>query len=82
MLRSDKGRKYLIGSSTYFKSFAAISNLQMLSLSKIQTIMDNSSGFGLFFEWIGLPSLNPMQNQMLDLKFLVSTEFGEEEDLE
>ena len=54
----------------------------MLSLSKIQTIMDNSSGFGLFFEWIGLPSLNPMQNQMLDLKFLVSTEFGEEEDLE
>ena len=54
----------------------------MLSLSQKQTIMDNSSGFGLFFEWIGLPSLNPMQNQMLDLKFLVSTEFGEEEDLE
>ena len=82
MLRSDKGRKYLIGSSTYFKSFAAISNLQMLSLSKIQTIMDNSSGFGLFFEWIGLPSLNPMQSQMLGLKLLVSTEFGEEEGLE
>ena len=54
----------------------------MLSLSEIQTIMDNSSGFGLFFEWIGLPSLNPMQSLMLDLKFLVSTEFGEEEDLE
>ena len=54
----------------------------MLSFPQIQTIMDNSSGFGLFFEWIGLPSLNPMQNQMLDLKILASTEFGEEEDLE
>ena len=54
----------------------------MLSLSEIQTIMDNSSGFGLFFEWIGLPSIYPMQSQMLYLKFLASTEFGEEEDLE
>ena len=56
--------------------------LQILSLSQIQTIMDNSSGFGLFFEWIGLPSIYPMQSQMLYLKFLASTEFGEEEDLE